>query len=100
MKIDDSELALPLLSPVCAMCKHLRIAKGRTCDAFPAKDSIPDPIWLGEDNHRTPYNGDHGIQFEAIDRSSIKAASDDDPTEALIDAEWRAALKWAEKAGE
>jgi hypothetical protein len=54
----------PWLSRVCTPCRHFRPRQGRTCAAFPARDSIPMPIWLGEHDHRTPYPGDHGIRFE------------------------------------
>ena len=65
--IDDTELTIPFLSEVCAFCRHLRKdGIGRTCDAFP--DGIPLLIWRGENRHRDPYKGDHGIQFEAIEK--------------------------------
>jgi len=32
------------------------------CTAFP--DKIPDAIAYGDNPHRKPYPGDHGIQFE------------------------------------
>lgn len=54
----------PGQSPVCTWCRHLR--RGRACAAFPERDSIPMPIWLGEHDHRTPYPGDHGIHFEPV----------------------------------
>lgn len=52
--------------PDCFRCKHFRDdPDGPRCRAFP--DGIPAPIWLSERMHRTPYPGDHGIQFDALD---------------------------------
>lgn len=62
----DQEFAIPIYSPVCMLCKHLRFNEGRTCDAYPKEDSIPMEIWTGENNHRKPFTGDHGIQFEPV----------------------------------
>lgn len=64
--IDDSEFAKPKFSKVCTLCVHFNVdsalEKKRTCEAFP--QGIPDEIFLGQNNHRSPYKGDNGIQFK------------------------------------
>ena len=67
MRLDGPDSHIPVVSPVCIYCRHLRLHEGRTCDAFPERDSIPLEIWLGENDHQSPYPGDHGIQFEPVD---------------------------------
>lgn len=49
--------------PICYNCKHYLVLL--QCDAFP--EGIPEPIVMGEHDHRTPYPGDNGIQFEPIE---------------------------------
>lgn len=61
-EVDESELSIPVLSPVCTFCARLIVAQGRRCSAFRNAD-IPMEIWIGENNHRRPYPGDHGLQF-------------------------------------
>jgi len=61
--LDDKDSYLGDFSKICTLCKHL--IKPRKCLAF-AK--IPDEIWLGENNHKKPFKGDNGIQFEKKDK--------------------------------
>ena len=58
----DGDALITPYSLVCTFCAHLRDSELRTCDAFP--NGIPREIWLEENDHRKPYLGDNGIQFE------------------------------------
>lgn len=64
--LDDKELYKINFNLICNSCKHYHIedVKRNTCDAFP--DGIPDEIWRGDNAHKNPYPGDHGIQYEPI----------------------------------
>ena len=62
IKLDDIVAHRGIYSDVCSFCKHKK--DGYVCDAFKL---IPEAIWFGQDNHTTPYPGDHGIQFKATD---------------------------------
>ena len=59
--------------PLCAGCKHFHFddMSGNKCDAFP--DGVPEDIFLSRVDHREPYPGDRGIQFEWIDRGQPDA---------------------------
>lgn len=55
--------------PICNKCKHreaYRKLKGIRCAAFPDRN-IPKEITRNEHDHRKPYPGDNGIQFEPLD---------------------------------
>jgi hypothetical protein len=58
MWTDEDELRI---SP-CISCAH-KHTTGATCTAFPA--GIPDDIPMRRHEHRTPYPGDQGVQYEA-----------------------------------
>lgn len=48
---------------ICWKCEHKTLGAS-TCVAFPR--DIPETIILGEFNHRKPFPGDNGIQFEPL----------------------------------
>lgn len=60
---DDEVQTLPAISPQCVTCANLLDAGAkRQCKAYP--NGIPDEVWTGLINHRRPYQGDNGIQYE------------------------------------
>lgn len=52
----------------CFRCKHkIGYNWPYACAAFP--DGVPEKLRQPRAKHRTPYPGDHGIQFEPIDKA-------------------------------
>ena len=56
------------LDVLCAGCRHFDRDRfdGNFCDAFPDDGGIPQEIITGQHDHRRPYPGDGGIQFEPM----------------------------------
>lgn len=54
--------------PQCNKCKNYNRNKPVTCKAYP--DGIPDEISGNIHDHKTPYPGDNGIQFEQIEEEN------------------------------
>jgi hypothetical protein len=73
IKVNLGEDPIPYFSPICSRCRHqwMTVEKRRTCAAFP--DGIPLEIWLGDNDHRQSYPGDHGIQFAPMTEADIEA---------------------------
>lgn len=70
-----------MLPPICEACAHRFAQMGYACSAFP--DGVPSEIVDDGFDHRQPFDGDQGIQFElaagaeadlALYERSLKAA--------------------------
>lgn len=61
---DPSEVTITKNPSLCRKCRHFLVAEpGNTCRAYP--DGVPDIFMDGRQEHRQPYEGDNGIQFES-----------------------------------
>jgi len=60
-------MTTPESPPICYGCARFKADNldGLTCDAYP--EGIPIEIITSEHDHRKPFPGDHGIQFEPLD---------------------------------
>ena len=62
----------------CSDCNHFYDPAFQWhCDAFP--DGIPEDILDGSFNHKSPHEGDHGIQFEKKVEEGFKIPSEQRP---------------------
>lgn len=59
---EEEDVDISTFSLVCSLCVHLVDEDARLCEAFPR--GIPTEIWHNENDHREPFDGDHGIQFK------------------------------------
>ena len=65
-----------MTSDQCILCRHYE--GGQVCKAF---DRIPQVIFTGEHDHREPYPGDHGIQFEPLSERDGHYSTEADNTQ-------------------
>lgn len=80
--------------PACRNCRH-KIAGTKNCSAFP--EGIPLEIRSGKNQHREPFPGDGGIQWEPIQEKSAPQETEYKesykPTQGMV-AEAKRGLEW------
>jgi len=59
-----------MVSKQCMICANFWGMSA--CEAYPEKNTIPEKIITGEHDHRKPYPGDNGIQFEPIEATNAR----------------------------
>jgi hypothetical protein len=59
---DDRIFDVPVFSKVCNFCINKDEGLTNTCRAFP--NGIPMKIWMSENDHKKPVEGDMGITFK------------------------------------
>lgn len=61
------------LPPICIYCRRLVEENEElfACTAYP--EGIPEAIVMNQTDHRKPFEGDHGQQFEVKPGSEAKA---------------------------
>ena len=68
------------ITPICFFCARfadLAAGVGYTCEAYPS--GIPVDILASSVDHHKPFDGDHGLQFVAIDEAAYDMALATDP---------------------
>ena len=56
-----------MMTNQCFNCKVFWRGVPAKCKAFP--NGIPDKILTGEHDHKEPFEGDNGVQFEPIEEN-------------------------------
>jgi hypothetical protein len=72
----DAGHDVPRFSPVCTYCRWWRSTQGRTCAAYPRRNSIPADVWLGRGDRHQRLRGDETgqkVHFEVAEGAEVGA---------------------------